>query len=269
MGFSYKNPPEVHTWRFRSEKIRSKTTMAVIADLHECVYGNGNCRLFAAIRRMSPDAVIIAGDLIVAASNSDCRETMSFLKRLADRYPVFYGAGNHERRALEKDELTREKKGFEKGLKEAGVSLMLNTSALLPGTGIRITGLDLSRIYYRRFRRQPMRPDLLRDLLGEADRSFYNVLIAHNPEYFPEYCFWKPDLILSGHVHGGIVRLPLIGGVISPGFRLFPKYDAGLFRKEGTRMLVSRGTGSHTIDLRFNNRPELLRVVLEPADRQR
>ena len=104
----------------------------------------------------------------------------------------------------------------------------------------------------------------LKRLLGKPSAGEYNILIAHNPDYFPAYAEWGADLVLSGHVHGGIMRLPLLGGVLSPALRLFPKYDGGLFQEGGSTMILGRGLGSHTIPIRIFNPGELIVVTLEP-----
>ena len=90
-----------------------------------------------------------------------------------------------------------------------------------------------------------------------AEKESFQVLIAHNPQYFQEYAGWGADLTVSGHVHGGIIRLPLIGGVISPAIALFPKYDGGKFVRDGKTMILSRGLGTHTIHVRFYNPGEV------------
>ena len=85
-------------------------------------------------------------------------------------------------------------------------------------------------------------------------------LIPDNTQFMLIWC----DLVLSGHVHGGIMRLPFLGGVISPTLRLFPRYDGGLFREDGSTMILGRGLGSHTIPIRIFNPGELIVVDLEP-----
>ena len=97
--------------------------------------------------------------------------------------------------------------------------------------------------------------------LGLAAVGYY---VAACRAYFPAYAEWGADLVLSGHVHGGIMRLPLLGGVISPTLRLFPRYDGGLFQEGGSTMILGRGLGSHTIPIRIFNPGELVVVELEP-----
>jgi predicted MPP superfamily phosphohydrolase len=109
-----------------------------------------------------------------------------------------------------------------------------------------------------------MEEGYLEKTLPKLDKSKCNLLIAHNPDYFEKYAQWGADLVLSGHVHGGIMKLPLVGGVIAPSYRIFPKYDGGIFRSGKTTMLLGRGMGSHTLPFRFFNPAELYAVTLKP-----
>ncbi len=259
MAFRY-NDLDITRYSFTSYKIRKPVTAALIADLHECILGDGNRLIFDALEKEGTDCVVIAGDLIEGGSSEDPGRMRSFLSKLSALYPVFYGAGNHEHRLYRNTAPAAKKRRFREIL--GGVPLMQNTSRDLEGTGIRITGLDLPSPFYRRIFRKPLNEEYLRDLIGDMDPDMYNILIAHNPELFPAYVSCRCDLVLSGHLHGGIVRLPFLGGVISPSLRLFPKYDAGLFQERGVKMIVSRGTGSHSIKLRINNKPELIFIRL-------
>ena len=112
-----------------------------------------------------------------------------------------------------------------------------------------------------------MDPEYLKTLLGQPSEENYTILIAHNPDYFPKYAEWGADLVLAGHVHGGMVRVPFWGkGVVSPNVRLFPKYDGGEFTIGKSRMLLSRGLGMHTIPIRLFNPGEILEVELMPDE---
>ena len=103
-------------------------------------------------------------------------------------------------------------------------------------------------------------------MLGPVREGEYGILLAHNPAYFEAYASWGADLTLSGHVHGGIMRLPWLGGVLSTSLTLFPKYDGGEFCRGERRMIVSRGLGSHTVPIRIFNPAELVVVELVPGD---
>ena len=101
----------------------------------------------------------------------------------------------------------------------------------------------------------------MRSILGRCDTETYTILLAHNPDYFPQYGAWGADLVCSGHVHGGVARVPFWGkGMISPSLRLFPQYDGGVFSEGKSTMLLSRGLGMHTIPFRLFNPAELLLV---------
>lgn len=91
----------------------------------------------------------------------------------------------------------------------------------------------------------------------------YTILLSHRPELFISYVESGVDLVLSGHAHGGQFRLPFVGGLMAPNQGLFPEYDAGLYIKENTHMIVSRGIGNSILPFRVNNRPEVILIVLE------
>ena len=148
---------------------------------------------------------------------------------------------------------------YEKGLAEAGVAEMRNQSAYLKELGIVITGVEIDLDYYKRFQKISMDKKYLTDLLGESDPEQYHVLLAHNPDYFQEYAAYGADLVLAGHVHGGIIRIPFWNkGVASPSIRLFPKYDGGCFCEGKSLMILSRGLGIHTIPFRLFNPGDLI-----------
>ena len=90
----------------------------------------------------------------------------------------------------------------------------------------------------------------------------YKILFSHRPEVFETYVERKMNLVLCGHAHGGQFRLPFLGGMVAPNQGLFPKYDGGLYKKESTTMVVSRGIGNSIIPVRFNNRPEVVMIIL-------
>lgn len=254
---------EVNEYTFMDERIRRDVTFAVIADLHNCVYGSDNSRLMKAIEAMKPDFVIIAGDLIESAPNADGSSSMRLLKKLSERWRVFYGVGNHERKLFIRPDLRKQRDELVRGLQKAGVKLMHNSSYAFEDSGVMVTGLDIPHDYYRRVVHRNINALGLEKLLGKRQGTYYNVLIAHDPSHYGAYVGYGSDLVLSGHVHGGIIRIPGIGGLLSPAYTFFPKYDAGVYRTAATSMLVSRGIGSHTVNIRINNRPELLKVNLK------
>ncbi len=249
-------------YRIACPGLKRNHRFVMLSDLHNKQYGAGNERLLAAVRKAEPEGILIAGDMLTSQSTGYVRPALELVKALAGSWPVYYGYGNHEYRMQTEPE--RYGSGFaayRKELEEAGVIFLENESVLLPEAGIRIWGLQIGREYYKKCRRVSMEVSVLNRLLGRPEEGVFHILLAHNPEYFPAYAGWGADLVLSGHVHGGIMRLPLLGGVLSPSLRFFPKYDGGLFREGGSRMILGRGLGSHTIPVRVFNPGEL--VVIE------
>ena len=263
--FVFNKPPVITEYVIESEKLKKdvKKVFAVISDLHECSFGADNRLLFETFKDIRPDAVIIAGDLINSYSNGDPYSTMKTLDMLHKLYPlIFFAPGNHEKKIIERPAFKRQKACLKEGMEKTGLSLMRNEHRDV-FNDIRVYGLDLDHRFYRRFITRRVPEHMLERLLGKTDTDKFNILIAHDPAHFPDYIKWKPDMILSGHVHGGLIRIPGIGGLISPAYTLFPKYDAGLYEKDGVKMIVSRGAGSHTINLRINNPPEILKLVIK------
>lgn len=250
----------VREYSFADSRIQKACRAVVLADLHNKKYGKDNEILLDAIRAAKPDFILIAGDLLTAKKGATLDTALQLLEKLTAEYPVYYGNGNHEHRLkLYPGVYGDMAKRYAEGLKKAGVCLLVNEHAKLPQYGMTIYGSEIDKLYYQRFQVQSMDAEYLEKLLGGVDRSSYSILIAHNPDYFPGYAAWGADLVLAGHVHGGIVRIPFWGkGVASPNVRFFPKYDGGKFEEDDSVMLVSRGLGIHTIPFRLFNPGELL-----------
>ncbi|MCR4590208.1 MAG: metallophosphoesterase [Lachnospiraceae bacterium] len=264
MGFLFETGPEITEYVINTPKLEKgeRKVFAVISDLHECSFGRGNAALLSAVESMEPDGVLIPGDLISAYPDGDPRETFKFMKRLKERYPkICFAPGNHERKIFERVKYTKQMVLCAKGLKYSNVPLMRNEYEDF-GDSLRVYALDLNHDYYRRVIKKRVPDGMIDMLIGKRDEKRFNILLAHDPDHFDEYRKWKPDLILSGHVHGGLIRLPNGKGLISPAYRFFPKYDCGLYEKDGVKMIVSRGAGSHTFNIRINNPAEILKVVI-------
>ena len=102
----------------------------------------------------------------------------------------------------------------------------------------------------------------IEERVGERSGDTYRILMAHNPAYMDVYWEWGADLVLSGHLHGGVVRLPLVGGVITPQMQLFPRYSGDMYKgKDGQSCVVSRGLGTHTVNVRLYNMAELVSLT--------
>lgn len=230
--------------------------IAMLSDLHDTVYGESNNKLFEAINNEQPDIVIIAGDLVTAKEGRDFSPAFNLLRKLAPKYPVYYALGNHEQRAY-----SEVKEYLQKVRRLSGVKL-LDNETVVAECGIRIAGLSLPIRFYKKAKKIAAKASDICEQLGTKDDG-YTVLVAHNPIFFKAYSDWGAELVLSGHLHGGIVRLPFIGGVVSPQVSFFPKYDKGMFTADKSTMIVSAGLGKHTIPIRLWNPAELVIIDLK------
>lgn len=251
---------------FSDRRIKKPCRAVVLADLHNKRYGKNNELLLEAVKECKPDFILVAGDIPTAKEGKDLDVAVSLMRELAHDYPVYYGNGNHEHRMKLYPETYGDMgERYERALQEAGVHRLVNEHTFLKENGIGIYGAEIDKFFYKRFSVWPMEENYMESILGKPEAGQYTVLIAHNPDYFPQYAAWGADLVLSGHVHGGMVRIPFWGkGVASPNVRLFPKYDGGIFKEDKSTMLLSRGLGMHTIPIRLFNPGELLVVDFKP-----
>ena len=218
--------------------------IAHVSDLHSAEMGQGNEKLLSILRDAKPDIIAITGDLL------DCRDAdssvaLAFCKAAVEIAPVYYVTGNHEVR-LETEFFNR----VMAELRQADVTVMEDEEDILMrgDAAISIAGHQWGDT----------------DEIGQISQfDGFTVLLSHPPEDIDAYASAEFDLVLSGHAHGGQFRLPFIGGLIAPGQGIFPQYDAGLYRVQDTQMVVSRGIGNSTFPLRFNNRPEVILIILE------
>ena len=243
-----------------------------ISDLHGKLYGIDNIKLLEMIYKAKPDCILIGGDMVVGGVskrykdgyNPFSRETVDtaikFISTLSKKYTIIHAFGNHEEKlhpTLRKD--------YKAKLNELNVKLLDNDKYSYfseNGECIDVYGLSLGNEFYPKFKRKKLLLTDIESNLGTKGEN-YSILMAHSPLYFDTYCDWKADLTLSGHLHGGIMRLPLVGGVIGPDFFIFPKYSGGFYTENDSNMIVSCGTGTHTINLRVFNPPEITLVELK------
>ncbi len=252
----------IRTYRCKTEKLKKGVKILLLSDLHNKFFGKGNKRLLKAILKLNPDMILVAGDMYTSAKDGDIKTAWELICELAHNYPVYYGNGNHEHKTrLFPEQFGTMYQEFAEKIDRAGVRHLVNEKVSLPDYNMDIYGLEIDRKYYQKFKNVQMEKDYLEQLLGKRDESRFSLLIAHNPDYFETYAAWGADLVVSGHVHGGLMRLPVLGGVLSPAIRLFPRYDGGEFKEGNSTMILSRGLGTHTLPLRIFNPGEL--VVIE------
>lgn len=285
-----------HTVHYKiiSEKLPSQFDgfrIAHLSDLHGAVFGRRNEKLLQEIQKIKPDMIVMTGDM---ADNSGqalvrlldlcrqlCRQNQAFCIRkardsgMAERHVpaaarkgIYYVVGNHEQ-CLKGSGQAR----LIRHLESMGVKVLENNWCTISHKGayLKMYGLVTPMIYYKDRLREYRRGICFtkRDVetaLGKADSSCFNILLSHNPLYYPAYRDWGADLTFSGHIHGGIIRIPGLGGLLSPDMTFFPKYDGGHFQEKGRHLVVSRGLGNHFL-MRVMNPPELVEVTLSVKDR--
>jgi len=229
--------------------------MVHLSDLHKRKFGKHQILLLNRVQELQPELIVITGDL-VSRTESNFSETGLFLRGLCAIAPVLAVPGNHEA------DLEPSLYGaYRQMMRESGVTYLTNQIVMI--NGLAFAGLALPSSCYRgggRFGfvgKKECTAELIREKLGECPEN--TILLAHNPLWFPAYAEWGAALTLCGHVHGGAVRAPLVGGLLSPERSFFPKYDKGYFELNGAEMIVSGGLGK----LRLFNPPELCLITSE------
>lgn len=235
-----------------------------ISDLHSKEFGKDNRRLIKSIDELEPDLIAITGDMI-NRKETDYSVFYELVANLVDKYPIYYIVGNHEQNLDE--EVLEEMLDYIEGL---GVQVLDNEKVTIEkdGEAINLYGLWFHLRYYRDLSNEYTEDyyfgtKQIKKILGRAEEEDFNILLAHNPVYFDTYSTWGADLTLSGHMHGGMVRIPFVGGLFSPEQEFFPEYDGGIYEDGYNTMIVSRGLGSGKAGFRFFNKPELVLITLK------
>ncbi len=224
-----------------------------LSDLHARSFGKDNEKLISAIADARPDIICITGDLVdkdQARQEGYVRQLMAAITQIA---PVYFVSGNHDWAVGWAREL------FDV-LREYGVTVLRNEYVTY-GRGddyIVIAGMDDPNGLRDQKTPAKVVEEIRRDHPGK-----YILMLYHRDTELAMWADLGVDAVLCGHAHGGLIRLPFTDGLVAPGQGLFPTWTAGIYTRDATQMLVSRGfTGSHGVPRLFNN-PELVLAVLE------
>ena len=244
--------------------------IAQISDLHDAEFGEDNEELVALVRDSQPDIIVITGDF-VDRTRTDLELSLSFAEEMVGIAPTYFVTGNHE--AALGFSVYSEFKG---DLTELGVTVLENevTSLERNGEKIAIMGVqdpNALKDWDSMTKEEENDPEIdfkimresLSGIIDEVEGYPYTVLLSHRPEVFDVYVDHEIDLVISGHLHGGQIRLPFVGGFYTPNQGLFPRFMDGLYSEGETNMIISRGLGNSSFPLRVNNRPELVIITLQ------
>ena len=264
---------EYASYEVKSKKIPKEFNdfkIVQISDLHNRNFGINNNILLDKIDKIKPDIVCITGDLI-DASNENFNIALNLIDNLSEKYMVYYIFGNHEQKVMI-NEYKKSYLEYFKQLKYKNIINLQNEKVKINkgDSSINLYGLEVPYKYYpylfnKSYKNKKLnfnRYDVEKSL-GKIDIKEYNILLAHTPFFFEGYSMWGADLVLSGHVHGGIIRLPIKGGLLSPNREFFPKYDLGKYNIGNSTMILSKGLGESKILPRINCSPEIVEIILK------
>ncbi|QBP39664.1 metallophosphoesterase [Paenisporosarcina antarctica] len=219
-----------------------------VSDLHDATFGENQQRLVNKIQQEKPDMIVITGD-IIDSNRYDLQNSLDLIDQIIELAEVYYVTGNHEVATNDVDEIKEQ-------LTARGVRVLSNETLPIERDGetISLTGIE-----------DPLMGDVATDMIAASNvpSDAFTVLLAHRPEDFQSYVDAGIDVTLSGHAHGGQFRIPFVGGLVAPGQGYFPKFTAGIYEQDQSKLIVSRGLGNSIIPIRLFNLPEIVVVTLK------
>lgn len=255
------------SYTIQLDGISTPLRLVLISDLHGKSFGKDNAQLIAKIQEQTPDAIFLVGDMLdKKADEADVQSLLALTKKLLEIAPVFFSMGNHEQVYLKTDATLLDR------VAQTG-AVVVNDSYVdvtVAGQPLRIGGTMGHGFAFGRTEEEFTSSPEYVFLKAFENTELPKICLAHMPDTFifnGAYTLWDVDLVLSGHTHGGLVRLPFIGGLYAPMQGLFPKYDRGYFRL-GThmQMIITSGLAGHGLLPRVNNPPEIAVIDLVPQN---
>ncbi|MBQ8827614.1 MAG: metallophosphoesterase [Clostridia bacterium] len=234
-----------------SKKTETNVKIAVVADLHNHEYGEENIELINKIKEKNPDLIAVVGD-VVMKDDDNISVLDSILRSLTEIAPTYFCLGNHELALIDRGI------DIESVVSATGAVILDDelTDVCVNGLDIVIGGLSYNSnncTYSFKF------------LLEFAERDEYKLLLCHYPEFQWRFMKYDIDLVLCGHLHGGLIRLPGAGALFAPTQGFFPEFTEGVHKSDTATMIVSRGLGSSSFIPRVNNPTELVFVDVVPG----
>lgn len=224
-----------------------------LSDLHGAEFGEDGMGLVEKVKELEPDIIALTGDFVT--DEGDLAAVEKLAARLTELCPVYFVSGNHE---------------FGSGLavkvrnilERAGVKYLSNEYLTISRgeDEILLGGVEDPLAYA-----DMLSPDELAQKMNDAAPDAFKILLGHRNYWMTEYPELPVDLIFCGHAHGGLIRIPGVGGLIGTDRRLFPDFDAGEYNNGRYTLIVSRGLGNSVPIPRVFNRPEIVCVELSSA----
>lgn len=227
-----------------------------ISDFHNNKSNTLTNDLIKEIEKQKPNIIVLTGDLI-DSNKTDIEVAINFIKNINNIAPIYFISGNHESNISSYSKLKEQ-------IEENKVIILDNKVEILKinESEINLIGIDDPRMANED---GVSDSEIVKVELANAkyNENKYSILLSHRPELFDTYVEKEINLILTGHAHGGQIRIPFIGGIVAPNQGFFPKYTSGIFEENKTTMVVSRGIGNSILPFRINNRPELVVITLK------
>ena len=228
-----------------------------LSDLHGTFFGEDNADLIAAVAAEEPDLIVLTGDLQDRFRETPPQYTWDLGAAMAAIAPTYFVTGNHEWALGDVPAL-------KEGLEAAGVTVLSNSYTVLERNGDRLVlaGIDDPNGYA-----DQKTPEELAEEIRQEQGDAPWLLLAHRNNLFADrYSALGAELVLSGHGHGGMIRLPFTDGLIGVDRTLFPTYTDGFYTVDGAQVFVSRGLGSSGPSFRLFNRPQVAVLTLTRGD---
>lgn len=247
---------EISRYEVKSQKLPESFDgfkIVQLSDLHGAEFGEDGMELVEKVKELEPDMIALTGDFVT--DEGDLAAVEKLVARLTELCPVYFVSGNHE---------------FGSGLavkvrnilERAGVKYLSNEYLTISRgeDEILLGGVEDPLAYA-----DMLSPDELAQKMNDAAPDAFKILLGHRNYWMTEYPELPVDLIFCGHAHGGLIRIPGVGGLIGTDRRLFPDFDAGQFNNGRYTLIVSRGLGNSVPIPRIFNRPEIVCVELSSA----
>lgn len=247
---------EISRYEVKSQKLPESFDgfkIVQLSDLHGAEFGEDGMELVEKVKELEPDIIALTGDFVT--DEGDLAAVEKLAARLTELCPVYFVSGNHE---------------FGSGLavkvrnilERAGVKYLSNEYLTISRgeDEILLGGVEDPLAYA-----DMLSPDELAQKMNDAAPDAFKILLGHRNYWMTEYPELPVDLIFCGHAHGGLIRIPGVGGLIGTDRRLFPDFDAGEYNNGRYTLIVSRGLGNSVPIPRVFNRPEIVCVELSSA----